>query len=365
MSEEIRFFLPGPTHVPEAVRQEMTHPPVGHRAPSFKALYAEIAERLPTVFRTAREVVTVTGSGTLGLEIALASLVRRSVLCLTAGAFSERWLKIARSLDKDADQLSVPWGKTLDPDLIREALRRRTYDAVTVCHNETSTGVLHPLEDIARAVREESHALLLVDAVSSLAGAPLETDAWGLDVVVTSSQKALAVPPGLALLAVSERAEQRAAAVERRGFYTDVLRYLDQHRRGGTITTPAMAQYHALHRALGDVLEEGLEARWARHRALRARVETWVTETAGARGVRYASSPDGASPTVSCLRPPSGWTAPGWVAALAERGFTVGGGYGDWKESTFRIGHMGAVRMQDLERLLAVCDQLLARETNP
>ncbi len=342
MSEEIRFFLPGPTHVPEVVRQEMTHPPVGHRAPSFKALYAEIAERLPTVFRTALDVVTVTGSGTLGLEIALVSLVRRNVLCLTAGAFSERWLKIARSLEKDADQLSAPWGDVVDPDLVREALRRKRYDAVTFCHNETSTGVLHPLEEISRVVRQESDALLLVDAISSLGGAPVETDAWGLDVVVTASQKALAVPPGLALLAVSERAERHASNVPRRGFYTDLLRYLDQHRGGGTITTPAMAQYHALRRALDDVLEEGLEARWERH--------------------RYASSPGGASPTVSCLRPPHGWAAPDWVAALAERGFTVGPGYGIWKESTFRIGHMGAVRMQDLERLLAACTELLARD---
>jgi predicted phosphoserine aminotransferase len=356
MTEPIRFFLPGPSYVPEDARQAMTAPMVGHRSAGFRAFTLSLGERLPKVFRTAGDAMIATGSSTLVMEAAVVSLVESDVLNLTNGAFSERWHAISRAAGKSADTVSAPWGQAVEPDLVRRALSRKRYEAVTVVHNETSTGVMSPLGEIARAVREESDALVLVDAVSSLGGAPVETDAWGLDVVLAGTQKALAVPPGLAVFTFSERAAERARKVSRRGFYTDLLRYRDKHRAGGAITTPAIPLFHALDRQLDRILAEGIEARWERHRRLAEQTALW----AESRGCSFASAAGARSWTVSCLKPPTGVDPQALVKGLAERGITIGGGYGDWKPSTFRIGHMGEVRESDLEALFAELDVLLA-----
>jgi aspartate aminotransferase-like enzyme len=352
MTEPIRFFLPGPSYVPEDVRLAMARPMIGHRSPAFKELYARLAARLPQVLRTSGDVLLATASSTLVMEAAIVSLVRGAVLHLVNGAFSERWLAISRALGRDADHVTVPWGEAVDPELLRQALRRRRYDAVALVHNETATGALNPLPALARVAREESDALVLVDTVSSLGGAPVETDAWGLDVVLAGVQKALALPPGLTVFTLSERAAARAAEVPHRGFYTDLLRYRAKHREGGTITTPAMPQVYALEVQLDRVLAEGMEARWRRHAALQAATASWAAE----RGFAFASAADARSPTVSCLRPPTGASAPELVRQLALQGFTVGGGYGAWKPTTFRIGHMGEVRSADLDALLQAID---------
>lgn len=355
--EPIRFFLPGPCYVLAEVRAQLTAPVVGHRSAAFRQLYAEIAPHLPPLFGTAREVYIATGSSTLVMEAAVTSAVRSSVLNVTCGSFSERWHTISRSLGKEADRLAVPWGQALDPELLRRALARKRYEAVTLVHNETSTGVIQPIAELAAAVREASDALVLVDAVSSLGGVEFQADAWGVDIALAGVQKAIAAPPGLVLVTTSERAEARMAKVPHRGFYTDLLRYRDQHRTGGsTITTPAVPLFYALARQLEIVACEGLAARFARHLALRERTAVWAEE----RGLEFASAAAFRSPTVSCLLGASRGSAPKLVRSLSERGFTLGGGYGDWKETTFRIGHMGEVMMADLEDLLAELDRTLA-----
>lgn len=355
MTEKIQFFLPGPSYVTEAARQAMTKPMVGHRSGPFKNFRMSLAERLPKVLRTAGDGMLATGSSTLIMEAAVVSCAASEVLNLVNGAFSDRWHTITKSVGRPADKVSFPMGEAVDPDVVRTALRRKKYDAVTVVHNETSTGVMSPLADIARAIREESDALILVDTVSSLGGARIETDEWGLDVVLAGTQKAIALPPGLVVFAMSERAAGRAAKVPHRGFYTDLLRYRDKHREGGDITTPAIPLYYALDVQLDRMLGEGMEARWARHEALQKRTAAWAEP----RGITYASAPDARSVTVSCLRPPQGVDPQAIVKKLAERGWTIGGGYGDWKPSTFRIGHMGEVRDSDLEALLAEIDSIL------
>lgn len=351
----IQFFLPGPTYVLPEVREAMVAEVVGHRSPAFKSLYASMVPRLQAVFRTRGDVLVATGSATLVMESAVISTVESRVLNLVCGAFSERWHQICLALGKQADRVSVPWGQAVAPDLVREALRRQRYEAVTLVHNETSTGVINPLEAIARVVREESEALLLVDTVSSLAGAPIETDEWGLDVVLASVQKAIAAPPGLTVFSVSERAAERAERVETRGFYTDFLRYRDKHRAGGTITTPAVSVFFALDRQLDNIVEEGMEERWRRHADLQAQTARW----ADSKGMEWACEDGSRSPTISCLRAPDGWQAPEIVEGLDSLGFTVGGGYGKWKPETFRIGHMGEVRSEDLSGLLQALDEVL------
>jgi aspartate aminotransferase-like enzyme len=348
MAEMIRNFLVGPVYVLEEVRLTMTRPMIAHRSAEFKAVWSAIAGALPGVFRTRRDAMVASGSSTLLMEASLVSLVERDVLHLTNGAFSERWLAIGRALGRNGDELSAPWGEAVDPELLRAALRRKRYEAVTVVHNETSTGVVNPLAELARVVREESDALLLVDCVSSLGGDRVETDAWGLDFVFAGTQKGLAAPPGLAVFAMSERAEARAAGIAHRGFYTDLLRYRDKHREGGPITTPAIPIVFALARQLERISEEGIEARWDRH----ARLARQTAESAARVGLEYAAAAGARSRTVACLHAPAGTPAPELVSRLSRRGFVVAGGYGRWKPTTFRIGHMGEVRDRDLAALL-------------
>jgi aspartate aminotransferase-like enzyme len=228
-------------------------------------------------------------------------------------------------------------------------------------HNETSTGVLSPIAEIARVIREESDAIIVVDTVSSLAGARVETDDWGLDVVLAGTQKAIAVPPGLTLFTLSERAAERAAKVPHRGFYTDLLRYQEKHREGGFITTPGISLLYALDVQVDRILAEGMEARWARLERLYQRTAEW----AASRGCIYAAAEGARSVTVSCLYPPAGVDPQTIVKGLAARGYTIGGGYGDWKPTTFRIGHMGEVRERDLDALLVEIDQILETVAAP
>jgi aspartate aminotransferase-like enzyme len=356
--EPIRYFVPGPAYVPADARRAMEREVVPHRSAAFREVYDRLGARLPGIFRTAGEVYLATGSSTLVMEAAVVSLVERDVLNVVHGAFSRRWHDICRSLGRRADVLEVPWGRTPDPELLGRALERKRYEAVTVVHSETSTGALAPLAEIARVVGEKSDALLLVDAVSSLAGAPVETDSWGLDLVLAGSQKALAAPPGLTVFTFSERAAGRAAARPHRGYYTDLLRYRDLHRQGGPITTPAVNLVWALDHQVERIVAEGLESRWERHRRAAAATRAWADERGFVNPIAVADR----SPTVTCLEPPptAGVEAPGLVRRLAARGFTVAGGYGAWKPSTFRIGHMGEVRESDLAPLLTTLDELLA-----
>ena len=304
--EPIRFFLPGPTYVRRDVREAMLADLIGHRSAAMKRLYESVAPKLPPIFRTTGDVYIATSSATMVMQSAIMSTAPERVLHLICGAFSRRWYDISVSLGRQADKVEVPWGEAIDPDLVRQALERRRYDAVAFAHNETSTGVLNPAREISATVRQESEALVLVDTVSSLAGVPVEIDDWGLDVVLTGSQKALSIPPGLAFFTLSERAVERAESTQNRGLYTDLLRYRSKHQASGTITTPAISTLYAADVQLGHILEEGIEARWERHR----RCQQMVGEWAERRGFSFVPATH-RSPTVSCLRPPVGIDPPG------------------------------------------------------
>lgn len=357
MTEDIRFFLPGPSYVLEKVRLSMAQYPIGHRGAEFKAINSRLAAGLPQVFRTSRPVMIVTGSGSIMWDMATLALVNTSVLNLVNGSFSDRFHSVCKAWGKEADKVEVPLGKLVEPDLLRQALRRKKYELVTFAHNETSTGVLNPLAELVKVVREESDALVAVDCVSSLAGARVESEEWDADFLFTASQKALALPPGLAFCTLSERAVAKIGTSGPRGYYPDIYRYYTKQATLETVTTPAIPQYWALDLQLATILEEGMEARWQRHLDLRAHTEQW----AAASGFEYASEPAGASPTVSCLRPPAGVDAQDLVKKLRAEGFVIGGGYGDLKASTVRIGHMGEVRISDLDALFALIDRLVAR----
>ena len=354
-NDQCKYFIPGPTWVRPAILAEMTRPMIGHRSAEFRELFGRIRRDLKTLFETAGDALVITASGTGVMQAALENCVSRRVLVTTCGAFSERWFAIAQSLGYEVDRLDAGWGKALDPEALADHLgsRRVQYDAVTLTHNETSTGITNDLEALARVVHEESpDTLVLVDAVSSLGGIPVRFDAWGLDVCLASVQKGLALPPGITVLAVSARGLERAKKHPYRGLYFDFLNYKSKADEDSVPSTPSIPHFYALAKQLDDMIRgEGLEARFERHRKMR---DTTIERTS--RYAKLAGDRAHASPTVSALEPVK---APDDLRnEMKKRGYTLGGGYGEWKEKTFRIGHMGDISLDDLNAMLDVLEEV-------
>jgi predicted phosphoserine aminotransferase len=352
-----RFFLPGPTDVHPDVLAAMQRAMIGHRSSAMERLLEGLEQPLARLCRTSRTVLVGTTSATGFMEMAVRNGVRQRALSLVNGSFSERFAKLVGACGKECIRLDVPLGCAVEPDMLRDALRRTPVDAVTLVHSETSTGVLQDVAALAAVVREFDDVLLLVDAVTSLAGSPVETDQWGLDFVLTGSQKALALPPGLALGVASERMLERAKTLPNRGLYFDLVSFVQATIKHQPTNTPAISLLYALETQLARIEREGgVEARWRRHEAMRSRVEAWSEQ----RGVPYVPREGRRSWTVSCLKLPDGTGSKTVVGALKEAGWTIGAGYGSLKDTTIRIGHMGDHTVGALEELLALLDRLVA-----
>jgi len=351
------FFLPGPTEVRPAVLAAQDGPMMGHRDKGMEELIARVQPGLRAIFRTERPVYIAASSATGFMEGAVRNGARRRVLSLVNGAFSERFYKIALATGLEADALTVPWGEAHTPEMLADALKKKDYDAVTVVHSETSTGVLNPIRELAEAAHAAGDVALLVDAVSSMAGAQIETDEWGLDFVLTGSQKAFALPPGLAFGVAQPHILERAAGKPDRGVYFDFLEFEKNIQKNQTPNTPAVSLIYALAAQVDDIMREGVEARWARHEAMARRTYEWV-DSLRERGVDISVvAPEGyRAPTVTCIRLPEGITGPQVVAAAKAKGYTVAPGYGKTKDEWFRIGHMGDHTLEGLEGLLAVLE---------
>lgn len=355
MSDLPKFFVPGPTWVRPEILAEMTRPMIGHRTSEFREVFRSIQRNLTPLFDTTGDTFIVTSSGTGVMQAALENCVARRVLVTTCGAFSERWFTIAQSLGYEVDRLEAEWGQAIDPETLRDHLegRRAHYDAVTLTHNETSTGVTNDVETLARVVHEESpDSLVLVDAVSSLGGIPVHVDAWQLDVCLASVQKGLALPPGITVVAASPRAFDRAKKRPYRGVYFDFLAYKTKADEESVPLTPSIPHFYALAKQLDDIVSgEGLEARFERHRQMRD-----ITIARTSQFTRLAADREHASPTVSALAPVK---PPDEIRSqMKTRGFTLGGGYGKWKESTFRIGHMGDISIDALNAMLDALEEV-------
>jgi len=355
------FFLPGPTEVRPEVLEAMTRPMIGHRVPEMEELIGFIEARLRTIFQTSRPVYIVPSSGTGLMEAAVRNGARRHVLSLVNGAFSERFYRIAQANGLEADALEVPWGEAHTPEMLDGALQRGIYDAVTVVHSETSTGVLNPIQQLAEVAHKNGDVALLVDSVSGLAGAPVRSDDWQLDFVLTGAQKCLALPPGLAFGVAQESVLERARSRSNRGIYFDFLEYEKNIAGNQTPNTPAVSLLFASAVQSERIVTEGMEARWQRHAQMAEQTHAWVATMRG-RGVGLGVlAPDGnRSPTVTCVQVPDGWTGPQVVAAARQRGFAVASGYGKLKDSTFRIGHMGEHTLAELDALLEALTDVFA-----
>lgn len=346
---DCKYFVPGPVWVRPEILQEMTRPMIGHRSSEFRELFRGINTDVKTLFATTQDTFMFTASGTGVMQAALENCVARRVLVTTCGAFSERWFNIAQSLGYEVDRLDAGWGNAIDPDALADHLgsRRTHYDAVTLTHNETSTGVTNDVATLAQVVRDESpDTLVMVDAVSSLGAMPVEFDAWGLDVCLASVQKGLGLPPGISVAAVSKNALTRSAKHPYRGTYFDFLLYKKNADDDSVPSTPSIPHFYALAKQLDHILRvETLPVRFGRHRHMRD-----LTIERTARFARLASDLKHASTTVSALEPVM--PAETIRSEMKKRGYTLGGGYGEWKDKTFRIGHMGDMPVEALEEML-------------
>lgn len=351
-----KFFLPGPTDVHPDVLAAQLRPMIPHRSSAMDELLQKMAPQLRALARTSRVVLIGSNSATGFMEMAVRNGVRKRALSLVNGAFSERFAQLVAAAGKDCIRLDVPLGQAVEPDMLRDALRRTPVDAVTVAHSETSTGVLQDVAALAAVTREFDDVLFLVDAVTSMAGSPVECDQWGFDFTFTGSQKALALPPGLALGVASERMVARAKDLPDRGLYFDLVSFEQAMSKYQPTNTPALSLFFALDCQLDRIAAEGgIEARWRRHDAMRQTVERW----AEARGIEYLPRPGRRSWTVSCLKLPAGKNAKDVVAKLKAQGWTIGSGYGALKDSTIRIGHMGDHTVAAVEELLPLVEAAL------
>jgi aspartate aminotransferase-like enzyme len=354
------FFFPGPTEVRAEVLAAMTTPMIPHRGAEFEALFARLQDSLGTIFGTTRPVYISSSSATGLMEAAVRCAPPGPVLSVVNGAFSVRFANIARACGRETDVMEVPWGDTVEMTQLEDRLRMRRYAAVTVVHSETSTGALTDVRSATRLARENG-AMCLVDSVTGVGGAELRFDAWELDFALTGSQKALALPPGLAFAAASTEFIRRAAEAESRGLYFDLVEFEAYAAKRQTPNTPAIPLFYAADVQLAAIVAEGMEARWKRHAEMARRTYAWVESIAGQLGesFRVTAREGHRSPTVTSVMLPSSLPSATVGRAVRERGYTIGAGYGKNRDTTIRIGHMGDHTVEGLERCLGVVGMVL------
>lgn len=350
-----RLFTPGPTQVRPEILKELATPQIHHRAPEFSELYADIQPKLQTVLSTKNAVLLFTSSSTGAMEAAVTNLVAKRCLNLVNGAFSKRWHQMTAGNGVPCDSFELPWDVAVKPEMVDEQLATGKYDAVTLVYNETSTGLMNPLKAIAEVVAQHPDVFLLVDAVSGMAGVPIETDAWGIDFVLAGLQKAFALPAGLAVAAVSERAFERANNVPPRSYYFNLPLMLKSHLKNQTPSTPSIPHMYALNAQLNDMLAEGMEQRFARHAAMASIVQTWASK-------HFDIYPEDGywSQTLTTIVNTKEIDVPGMIKTLANRyNLRISNGYGDIKNKTFRIAHMGDTQIDEIEGLLKAIESVL------
>ncbi len=353
-----KLFIPGPVEVSAKTYQAMTTPVFGHRSSNFVELYQSIQPDLQKLFYTADPVFLSTSSAWGVMEGAVRNVSTKRVLNCMSGAFSDKWHDVCQRCGKEATALQFEWGQPVDPDAIRRELATGKFDAITLVHNETSTGTMNPLPEIMAVIREFPEVMSIVDTVSSFSALPIPKDELGIDVLLTGSQKALALPPGLALFSVSQRALDRAKNVPGRGYYFDFIEFLKNHEKGMTPSTPTIPHIFALRSKLADIFTEGLANRYARHKRLNQRVHDW----AAGHGFELFPAKGFASVTLTCVRNNLEIDVAGLNKILKEEFHCViDGGYGKIKGKTFRISNMGDETDETMQELLGHLDAALEK----
>lgn len=352
-----KLFIPGPIDVSQETFAAMSQPMIGHRGSEFETLYASLQPGLQEIMGTERPVFLSTSSAWGVMEASLRNLVRKKVLTLCCGAFSDKWFDVAKKCGFEADKIQVEWGEAIDPETVRAKLEEGGFDAVTLIHNETSTGVMNDLEAIAKVVKSFPDVLLIVDSVSSLSGVQIEMDKLEIDVLLAGVQKALALPPGLTVFACSEVAMERAKAQPNRGYYFDFLEFAKNAAANNTPSTPAISLLFGLQQILGTIKKEGFVNRIARHAENNRLIAVWAEK----HGFKNFAPEGNQSKTLTCFHTPEGFDLSGFIKQLkSKHGFVINGGYGKIKGLTFRISNMGNETPETMQELIAAMDDVLA-----
>jgi aspartate aminotransferase-like enzyme len=352
-----KLFIPGPIAVSPKTLQAMTAAPIGHRSSDFVSLYQSIQPGLQELFYTRDPVYLSTSSAWGIMEGSLRNVCVKKVLNCMNGAFSDKWNDVAKRCGKPATALKFDWGQPVDPEAVRAELSKGGYDTITLIHNETSCGCMSDLEAVMKVVREFPDVISIVDTVSSFSALPIKKDELGIDIMITGSQKALALPPGLSLCSVSRRALERAATVADRGYYFDLLEFQSNHEKGMTPSTPVTPLIFALRSKLDDIKTEGAEKRYARH----ARLNAVVRQSVQAHGFKLFPKEGFGSVTLNCFAN----TLNIDLAALnktlkSKHQLVIDGGYGKLKGKTFRISNMGDETDETIATMLEAFSQALA-----
>jgi len=353
-----KLFIPGPVDVAPETYAAMAGPAIGHRGKDFEELYASIQPGIRQVVGTTRPVFFSTSSAWGVMEGCIRNLVKKKVLNLCCGAFSDKWFGVAESCGKEAEKIQVEWGQPIDPEAVRAKLSKGGFDTVTLVHNETSTGVLNPLKEISDVVKSFDDVLLVVDTVSSLSAMPVSFDDLEIDVLLAGVQKAIALPPGLAIFVTSDAAQERAASINDRGYYFDFCEFAKNDAKNNTPSTPAIPHLYALRERVGVMLEEGLDARYSRHASNNAMVHLW-----GKRHGFELLPPEGyRSLSLSCFVTPDNLDQSGWIKSIIEHhDIAINGGYGKIKGKTFRISNMGNENAETMQEMLDALDAELPK----
>jgi aspartate aminotransferase-like enzyme len=352
-----KLFIPGPIAVSEKTLRAMAQPMIGHRSTDFVALYQSIQPDLQALFFTQDPVYISTSSAWGVMEGAIRNLTQKKVLCCMNGAFSDKWLDVAQRCGLPAAGLKAEWGQPVDPEALRKELATGQYDTVTLIHNETSCGCMSDLPAIAAVLKQFPDVISIVDTVSSFSALPIKKDELGLDVIITGSQKALALPPGLSLLTPSKRALARAALCKTRGYYFDLLEFQKNHEAGMTPSTPVIPLIYALKSKLEDIKAEGVEVRYARH----ARLNKTVRDHLLAKGFKLFPKEGHGSVSLNCFANTLNVDLPALNKILkSKHKLVIDGGYGKLKGQTFRISNMGDETDETIAAMLKSLDAALA-----
>ncbi len=358
----VKLHIPGPVEVSPKTFEALCRPAIGHRGQGFKDLYAKIQPQLQTLLSTKQLVYLSTSSAWGVMEGAIRNLVTKKVLNCMKGAFSDKWFDVSKKCGKEAEALQVPWGSPIRADLIDAKLATGQFDALTLIHNETSTGTMSPLAEIAALKAKYPDVMFIVDAVSSMTALPLNFDAMGIDVLLAGTQKAFALPPGLAVFVASPAALAKAATVKDRGYYFDFVEFEKNAKDSMTPSTPSTPHIYALDSKLGEFFAEGLDARYARHQTTNKMLRDWGTK----HGFTLFPEAGFESITLCCFNngaKPGGRTVD--VAKLQklvkEQGFLIDGGYGKIKGTTFRISNMGDETVESMTPLIAALDKAMTQ----
>lgn len=352
-----KLFIPGPVEIAPEILEAMAMPMIGHRMKEYAEIHGRIKAALKKLLFTEDRVFLSTSSAFGAMEGAVRNLISKRCANFCNGAFSDKWHDVTIRCGKEADPYKVDWGQPITPELVDKALSTGRYDAITLIHNETSTGVMSPLPEICEVLRRYPDVVSIIDTVSSMSAVKIPLDELGIDCCIFGVQKAFALPPGLAVFTASEKALARAASVDGRGYYFDFLEFAANDDKDNTPSTPCISLIYALDRQLGRFFAEGLEKRWERHRMMAAYVRGWVQE----HGYGLFPEEPYCSQTLTCATNKAGTDLATLKKMLGERGYAFDDGYGKIKGKTFRIAHMGDMHLADLKDFTAVIEDCLKK----